>query len=137
MVAASKPMGRVSAMIGGEAGFGIMSSGELLAKCLTHGGFWVYTNIEYPSLIRGGHNAIHVTASDEPIVSYYPELQVLIALNKETIDLHIKDVVKGGVVVYDAADPAFAGADVQATYPEAVKRGVFFLDVPLKKLSEA
>ncbi|MCA1819132.1 MAG: 2-oxoacid:acceptor oxidoreductase family protein, partial [Halobacteriales archaeon] len=51
-------------MIGGEAGFGIMSSGELLAKCFTHGGLWVYTNIEYPSLIRGGHNAIHVTASD-------------------------------------------------------------------------
>src|SRR5687767_18832 len=106
-------MGRVSAMIGGEAGFGIMSSGELLAKCLTHGGLWVYTNIEYPSLIRGGHNAIHVTASDEPIMSYYPELQCLIALNKETIDLHIKDVVKGGVVVYDgdevkADDPAYA-----------------------------
>lgn len=126
-------MGRVSAMIGGEAGFGIMSSGELLAKCLTHGGLWVYTNIEYPSLIRGGHNAIHVTASDEPIVSYYPELQVLIALNKETIDLHIKDIVPGGVVVYDgdevkADDPA---------YTEHQKRGVFFLSVPLKKLSEA
>src|ERR1051326_6957113 len=126
-------MGRVSAMIGGEAGFGIMSSGELLAKCLTHGGLWVYTNIEYPSLIRGGHNAIHVTASDEPIVSYYPELQCLIALNKETIDLHIKDVVPGGVVVYDgdevkADDPAYA---------EHQKRGVFFLSLPLKKLSEA
>src|ERR1044072_7747276 len=76
-------MGRVSAMIGGEAGFGIMSSGELLAKCLTHGGLWVYTNIEYPSLIRGGHNATHVTASEEPIVGYYPELQVLIAPNKQ------------------------------------------------------
>lgn len=126
-------MGRVSAMIGGEAGFGIMSSGELLAKCLTHGGLWVYTNIEYPSLIRGGHNAIHVTASDEPIVSFYPELQVLIALNKETIDLHIKDIAKGGVVVYDgdeikADDPAYA---------EHQKRGVFFLSLPLKKLSEA
>lgn len=126
-------MGRVSAMIGGEAGFGIMSSGELLAKCLTHGGLWVYTNIEYPSLIRGGHNAIHVTASDEPIMSYYPELQCLIALNKETIDLHIKDVVQGGVIVYDgdevkADDPAYA---------DAQKRGVFFLSVPLKKLSEA
>jgi 2-oxoglutarate/2-oxoacid ferredoxin oxidoreductase subunit alpha len=125
-------MGRVSAMIGGEAGFGIMSSGELLAKCLTHGGLWVYTNIEYPSLIRGGHNAIHVTASDEPIASYYPELQCLIALNKETIDLHIKDVVKGGVVVYD-------GDEVKAddpNYADHQKRGVFFLSVPLKKLSE-
>ena len=130
-------MGRVSAMIGGEAGFGIMSSGELLAKCLTHGGLWVYTNIEYPSLIRGGHNAIHVTASDEPIVSYYPELQVLIALNKETIDLHIKDIVKGGVVVYDGADPAFAATNAAATYPEHIARGVHFLDIPLKKLSEA
>jgi 2-oxoglutarate ferredoxin oxidoreductase subunit alpha len=126
-------MGRVSAMIGGEAGFGIMSSGELLAKCLTHGGLWVYTNIEYPSLIRGGHNAIHVTASDEPIVSYYPELQCLIALNKETIDLHIKDVVKGGVVVYD-------GDEVKAddpNYASHQQRGVFFLSLPLKKLSEA
>ncbi|MEA3190690.1 MAG: 2-oxoglutarate/2-oxoacid ferredoxin oxidoreductase subunit alpha [Thermoplasmata archaeon] len=120
-------------MIGGEAGFGIMSSGDLLAKCLTHGGLWVYTNIEYPSLIRGGHNAIHVTASDEPIVSYYPELQCLIALNKETIDLHIKDVVKGGVIVYD-------GDEVQANdpaYAEHQARGVFFLSIPLKKLSEA
>ncbi|HUR61560.1 MAG TPA: 2-oxoacid:acceptor oxidoreductase subunit alpha [Candidatus Thermoplasmatota archaeon] len=120
-------------MIGGEAGFGIMSSGELLAKCLTHGGLWVYTNIEYPSLIRGGHNAIHVTASDEPIMSFYPEIQVLIALNKETIDLHIKDISKGGVVVYD-------GDEVQANdpaYTEHQSRGVFFLNIPLKKLSEA
>ncbi len=130
-------MGRVSAMIGGEAGFGIMSSGELLAKCLVHGGLHVYTNIEYPSLIRGGHNAIHVTASDESITSYYPELQCLIALNKETIDLHIKDVVKGGVVVFDAEDAAFASQDVAATYADATKRGVIFLNVPLKKLSEA
>ena len=108
-------------MIGGEAGFGIMSSGELLAKCLVHGGLHVYTNIEYPSLIRGGHNAIHVTASDEPIASYYPELQCLIALNKETIDLHINDVVKGGVIVYDgdevkADDPAYAPAQARGVW---------------------
>jgi 2-oxoglutarate ferredoxin oxidoreductase subunit alpha len=121
-------------MIGGEAGFGIMSSGELLAKCLTHGGLWVYTNIEYPSLIRGGHNAIHVTASDEPIMSYYPELQCLIALNKETIDLHIKDVVKGGVVVYDGDE---VKVEAGGEYAAHITRGVFFLSVPLKKLSEA
>src|ERR1051325_11401582 len=127
-------MGRVSAMIGGEAGFGIMSSGELLAKCLTHGGLHVYTNIEYPSLIRGGHNAIHVTASDEPIVSYWPELQVLIALNKETIDLHIKDVVKGGVIVYDGDE---LKVEAGGEYAPHIARGVHFLSVPLKKLSEA
>ena len=120
-------------MIGGEAGFGIMSSGELLAKCLTHGGLHVFTNIEYPSLIRGGHNAIHVTASDERIESYYPELQVLIALNKETIDLHIKDVVAGGVVVYDGDE---VKADDEAYKPH-IARGVVFLNIPLKKLSEA
>jgi 2-oxoglutarate ferredoxin oxidoreductase subunit alpha len=121
-------------MIGGEAGFGIMSSGELLAKCFTHGGLWVYTNIEYPSLIRGGHNAIHVTASDEPIVSYYPELQVLVALNKETIDLHIKDVVKGGVIVYDGDE---LKVESGGEYAPHIQRGVIFLSIPLKKLSEA
>ena len=119
--------------IAGAAGDGLDKTGDTLAQTAARLGLHVYAYNSYQSLIRGGHNAIHVTASDEPIVSFYPELQVLIALNKETIDLHIKDVVKGGVIVHDGDEVA---AD-DPSYAPHKSRGVIFLSIPLKKLSEA
>ena len=56
-------------LIGGEAGFGIMTTGEVMAKLFTRLGYSVYDYVEYPSLIRGGHNAYYVRASDVEIFS--------------------------------------------------------------------
>lgn len=93
--------------IGGEAGFGIMSSGLLFAKVCQRAGYTVFDYAEYPSLIRGGHNSYHVSFSTGPVASYHKQIDVLVALDRETINLHLADVHQNGVVVYDASDPTF------------------------------
>ena len=44
-------------VIGGEAGFGIMTTGLTFSKIASRSGYQVLDYVEYPSLIRGGHNA--------------------------------------------------------------------------------
>ncbi|KKS96445.1 MAG: pyruvate flavodoxin/ferredoxin oxidoreductase domain-containing protein, 2-oxoglutarate ferredoxin oxidoreductase subunit alpha [Candidatus Gottesmanbacteria bacterium GW2011_GWA2_43_14] len=87
--------------IGGEAGFGIMTTGLFLGKIATRSGYHAFEYSEYPSLIRGGHNVIEVRISDALVHSQTSEVDVLLCLNKETFDLHAGEVREGGVIVFD------------------------------------
>lgn len=71
--------------IGGEAGYGIMSSGLIFAKTCLRSGYFVVDANEYPSLIRGGHNTYIVRASTEKIFSIVKSVDVLVALNKNAV----------------------------------------------------
>lgn len=90
--------------IGGEAGFGIMASGTMLARAFARHGYFVFTLNEYPSLIRGGHNTVTVRIATEPFHSLDRSLHVLIALNKETIEIHRHELSKGTAILYDPYD---------------------------------
>lgn len=90
--------------IGGEAGFGIMVTGASFAKICSRLNLNVITNTEYPSLIRGGHNNYTVRASNKKIYALKNSVDLLIALNKNTIDLHKTELVSGGILIYDPKD---------------------------------
>src|SRR5450759_1168014 len=51
--------------IGGPAGFGIKAAGQTLARSFVHAGLNTFDLTEYPSLIKGGHNAYQVRVSPE------------------------------------------------------------------------
>ena len=87
--------------IGGEAGFGIMSTGTIFSKIFAKKGYYVVDNNEYPSLIRGGHNTFTVRVSSNEIFSVDKEINILVALNEETIRLHQEEVTYGGYIIYD------------------------------------
>lgn len=87
--------------IGGEAGFGIMTTGLLFAKIAARSGYNTYDFVEYPSLIRGGHNAYDVTFGDEQVTTIKPTIDILICLNKETYDLHKNKMSKDGLILFD------------------------------------
>jgi 2-oxoglutarate ferredoxin oxidoreductase subunit alpha len=87
--------------IGGEAGFGIMTTGLLFAKIAARSGYNTFDFVEYPSLIRGGHNAYDVTFGDEKVSVLKPSIDLLICLNKETYDLHKHKMAKDGLIVFD------------------------------------
>jgi len=97
-------------MIGGEAGYGIMTTGAMMSKIFTRLGLSVFDYVEYPSLIRGGHNAYYVRASDEQIFSQKQPIDILVALNRETIDKHKKELSDKALIVFDPnvvkTDPA-------------------------------
>jgi len=103
--------------IGGEAGFGIMSAGTMLAKAFARRGFNTIASNEYPSLIRGGHNVITVGVGSEPFHSLYKTVDILIALNKETIEVHKKELHPGSYVVFDPKDQSLQASD----FPVAVQ----------------
>lgn len=87
--------------IGGEAGFGIMSAGQTFSRILSRAGYYINEINDYPSLIRGGHNIVSVTVSDTPLHASWQPVEILIALNRNTIEFHHKEVIDAGVIVYD------------------------------------
>lgn len=92
---------KLSWKIGGEAGFGIKSAGMILAKIFMKAGYETFDYTEYPSLIRGGHNTFQLMADIYEVNSVTKSIDVLVALNKETIDKHQEELVSGGVLIYD------------------------------------
>jgi 2-oxoglutarate ferredoxin oxidoreductase subunit alpha len=103
---------KISVMIGGEAGAGITRSGFLFAKACLRGGFHVFGANDYQSLIRGGHNFYIARADAEEIYSQADTIDMLLALNKETVSLHKDELVPGGGIVYDGEEIALSGEEV-------------------------
>ncbi len=92
--------------IGGEAGFGIMTSGLLFSKIATRSGYHIFDYAEYPSLIRGGHNTYEVLVSDEEIGTTQQHVDLLVCLNKDTYETHKSRLSSESLIVYD--EKAFA-----------------------------
>jgi len=90
--------------IGGEAGFGIMVAGAILSKAFCRAGLYIATTNEYPSLIRGGHNTYTIRVSDQEIFSIIRPVNLLVALNQETIDLHQNELTYDAGIIFDADD---------------------------------
>ncbi len=87
--------------IGGEAGYGILSAANIFARTFTRGGYNVFAASEYPSLIRGGHNTGAVRVCDSPVFSHLNSVNLLVALNGETIDLHKSELASPCAVLHD------------------------------------
>jgi 2-oxoglutarate ferredoxin oxidoreductase subunit alpha len=91
-----------SIKIGGMAGQGIKSVGLMLAKVASRSGYHIYTYTEYPSLIRGGHNVMQVLFSSEEVLAPVKTVDLLIALNQDTIDKHSAELNPNAGVIYDS-----------------------------------
>lgn len=88
-------------LIGGEAGFGIMTTGVVFSKIATRSGYHIFDYVEYPSLIRGGHNAYEVHVSDQEVSHLNSTIDVLVCLNKETYEKHKPRLNAKSLVVFD------------------------------------
>lgn len=115
--------------IGGEAGYGIMTTGLIFAKICSRAGLHVFDHTEYPSLIRGGHNTYQVRADVDEVFSIFRSVDLLIALNKETIDKHMEELTPGGGIIYDGEKIPFSKADIG-------KEDIILYPVPLNELAE-
>jgi len=90
--------------IGGQAGQGIKLAGLVLAKIATRSGYFTFDHTEYPSLIRGGHNVMQISVSDEEVTAPFKKTDFLIALNQETVDKYLNQLEAGASVLYDDKD---------------------------------
>lgn len=90
--------------IGGEAGFGIMTTGLQMSKIVARSGYEVFDYQEYPSLIRGGHNTYEVHLSDEPVFSSKRNIDILACLNKDAYSLHKDRCTESTRIIFDSED---------------------------------
>jgi len=78
------------------------SSGSAFSKALIRAGLHVVAVPDAYSRIRGGHNFMTIRANREPVYAAAEGIQVLIALNAETIQRHLNTMVPGSALICDA-----------------------------------
>lgn len=88
-------------LIGGAAGQGMETIAAVLVKLLKRKGFQAFTLQDYMSRVRGGHNFFQIRFGNEEIDSHSDKLSGIIALNSDTIALHIDNLTDDGFIIVD------------------------------------
>jgi 2-oxoglutarate ferredoxin oxidoreductase subunit alpha len=104
----------INIMVGGEAGQGVQSAGFIIAKALSRHGLSVFADQDYESRVRGGHNFFRIRASDGEVSAISEEVDILLALDQQSVDLHQREVSNNGVIIFDAEKTKNAGASERA-----------------------
>ena len=114
--------------IGGAAGDGVASAGNTLALAVARQGQAVYAYNSYQSVIRGGHSWLRLRISAEKPLNHGDQVDALIALNQDTLDRHLQELIGGGVVLYNSAK-------LQPSYESP--EGVHLCPLPVPDLTPA
>ncbi len=91
---------RFTILFGGKAGQGPNILSTILGQSLVKQGYYVFVSRDYQSLIRGGHNFNIMTFSDKPVKSNDSVIDIIVALDENTVNLHKKDLKKDGNIIF-------------------------------------
>src|SRR5712664_3298574 len=111
--------------IGGAAGQGVATPGNLLAKLFARRGLHINAYNAYQSIIRGGHTFLTIRTSKEPVRCMGDRLDMLIPLNQDTMDRHLSRMLPGSSVLFD----------FDRIKPSSVPEGVQLCPLPLGELA--
>jgi len=112
--------------IGGAAGQGIATPGNILARIFVRRGLHLYAYNAYQSIIRGGHIFLTIRVKNERVECHGDDLNLVLALNQDTMDRHARHVTPGGVVIFNS----------DTVTPAEVQDGVQLCGLPIKELTE-
>jgi 2-oxoglutarate ferredoxin oxidoreductase subunit alpha len=96
-----KSSNEVVIAIAGKAGQGVLSMGDFMQHIAQNLGLYSFIWVDYPSLIKGGHNIVFIRISDRPIHAPVEYITYLIALDAESIEIHFDEIINKGVLIYD------------------------------------
>ena len=88
-------------LIGGSAGQGMDTVSNFLEKAFKKNGAYVFSNKDYMSRVRGGHNFTQIRFGDEPIYSHEESLDLILALDENTVNFHKNRLKNGGIIILD------------------------------------
>jgi 2-oxoglutarate/2-oxoacid ferredoxin oxidoreductase subunit alpha len=88
--------------IGGEAGQGTQTIGDILTKVIARSGYHLFSHQDYESRVRGGHNFYQIRVSDKPVTASRKKIDIIVALDKETINRHLSELSETGRLIYDS-----------------------------------
>ena len=95
-------MNNLSILIAGRAGDGIDRSSLIISRILAQLGYRIYLYRDYPSVIRGGHTFSIIRCSKDKIAAHSDKVDVLLALNQESVDLHKTRLIDNSLIIYDS-----------------------------------
>lgn len=109
-------------LVGGEAGQGLVTVGELLAKAFVRAGYYIVVTQSYMSRIRGGHNTFAIRVCSEPIHAGREHVDVLVALDDQTVVLHRQELTPQGLIIADQSLQCDSGQCVRVPFKELTDR---------------
>ncbi|MBI2361273.1 MAG: 2-oxoacid:acceptor oxidoreductase subunit alpha [Deltaproteobacteria bacterium] len=113
--------------IGGAAGQGIATPGDILARIFVRRGLHLNAYNAYQSIIRGGHIFLTLRTSDQPVLSFGDNIDILIPLNQDTMNRHLRLMKAGSAVLYNS----------DKIKPTTVAEGVQLCPFSVKELAPA
>jgi 2-oxoglutarate ferredoxin oxidoreductase subunit alpha len=84
----------------GESGMGLRSVGQILTKSLKRFGYYVHSDREYPSLIKGGHSMVQVDFSTQPVRSLSTNANIQVALDYAGLMNYLDTIKPGGILMH-------------------------------------
>src|ERR1700758_1679223 len=112
--------------IGGAAGQGVATPGDIFAKIFSRRGLHLNAYNAYQSIIRGGHTFLTVRTGPDPITNMGDRLDLLIPLNQDTMDRHLGLLSAGAACLYNA----------DQIHPGTPAPGVQLCPIPVSKLAD-
>ena len=97
-------MADLNIVLAGAAGQGVQSAAAILGGTLQRLGFFVFTTQDYQSRVRGGHNFMRVRFSDVRLRAAVRRSDYLLALNEESLSIHLPDLRPDGLAICMAED---------------------------------
>jgi len=110
-------------LIGGAAGQGMDTVASLFSKVLQRSGYHIYSTANYRSRVRGGHNFFQIRFSDKEVTSPKRAIDVIFALNGETLETHLPRLTEDGVAFCDSSVEGFEGVKKFDLVSKAVELG--------------
>ena len=112
--------------IGGAAGQGVATPGDIFAKIFSRRGLNLNAYNAYQSIIRGGHTFLTVRAGLEKVTNMGDRIDLLIPLNQDSMDRHLKLLSAGAACIFNA----------DAVKPGAAASGVQLCPLPVSELAD-
>jgi 2-oxoglutarate ferredoxin oxidoreductase subunit alpha len=112
--------------IGGAAGQGVATPGDIFAKIFSRRGLHLNVYNAYQSIIRGGHTFLTIRTGPDNIGCIDGKLDLLIPLNQDTMDRHMQLLSAGGACLYNA----------DLIKPGTPAEGVQLCPMPVSKLAD-
>jgi 2-oxoglutarate ferredoxin oxidoreductase subunit alpha len=90
--------------IAGEAGEGVLITGQMVTQATARAGYYVLTDSVPPAEIKGGYSFFQIRLGEQRLRSRGDQVDVLLAFNQEAFANSIGHLRQGGILIYDSAE---------------------------------
>jgi 2-oxoglutarate ferredoxin oxidoreductase subunit alpha len=94
--------GELTILLGGSAGQGLQTMGQVISRSLSRLGFHIFALQDYESRIRGGHTFFQLRAAQRRVDAHVEVVDIVVALDEETLLIHQKELAPHGIIIYDS-----------------------------------